>query len=353
MSKRTILTTIIIPSLLISGLIIFLVNNHQVISGEIMLDQTRIDFGIVPEWKGQVTKTVLVKNTGKRPVNIVRIQTGCVYVDIEGPRMIAADSDATFKVILNPEYLPDDVLPATAILYTDSIKTPQVYFTIVAKAKRFASLSAEVCDFGEILPETSYEKQVKLHVNEPLNHQDIRLLPSEHPTLTWNILSDEDTDYYILSIQMRATKNDWKQNELISALLSIAFPNDRTLTLPIVGKFVAPIIAKPESLNFGVVNADSTPSLRFTLNSQSIFDVLDIQVPDNINVVEINDNNKTETVSPYYVRHFKVSWQVPQSPELLREELTINTSIIPVHIPIYGYINTNQTDTPTSTSDSD
>ncbi|MYG00122.1 DUF1573 domain-containing protein [Candidatus Poribacteria bacterium] len=346
MSKRTILTTIIVPSLLISGLIIFLVNNHQVVSGELMLKQTRLDFGTVPEWKGQVTKSVLIKNIGKRPVNIVKIQTGCVYVDIEGPRMIAAESDATFKVILHPELLPDDVTPATAILYTDSPKTPQVYFTIVATAKRFASLSAEVCDFGEILPETSYGKRVKLYVNEPLNHQDIRLLPSEHPVLTWNIASDEDTDYYILTIQMRATKNDWKQNELISALLSVAFPNDRTLTLPIVGKFVAPLIAKPESLNFGVVNAASTPSLRFTLNSQSLFDVLDIQVPDNIKVVEINDSDKTETVSPYYVRHYKVSWQVPQSPTLLREELHINTSIIPLRIPIYGYIHTNQTDTP-------
>lgn len=353
MSKRTILTTIIIPSLLISGLIIFLVNNHQVVSGEIILDQTRIDFGTVPEWKGQVTKSVLIKNIGKRPVNIVNIQTGSVYVEMEGPRIIAAESDATFKVILNPEYLPDDVIPATAILYTDSIKTPQVYFSIVATAQRFASLSAEVCDFGEILPETSYEKRVKLYVNEPLNHQDIRLLPSEHPMLTWNISSDEDTDYYILSIQMRATKNDWKQNELISALLTVAFSNDRTLTLPIVGKFVAPIIAKPESLNFGVVNADSTPSLRFTLKSQSIFDVLDIQVPDSINVVEINDNNKSETVSLYYIRHFEVSWQAPQPPTLLREELTINTSIIPIRIPIYGYIHINQTDTPTLSQDSE
>lgn len=353
MSRRAILTTIIIPCLLISGLIIILINNQQVVSGELSLDQTSIDFGTVPEWKGQITKKVSAHNSGKRAVNIVNIQTGSSYIDIEGPMVIPPESDAVFKVILNPQFIPDDATSATAILFTDSPKTPQVYLTIDATAKRFASLSAEVCDFGEILPETSYEKRVKLYVNEPLNHQDIRLLPSEHPTLTWNISSIEGTDNYILTIQMPATKISRKQNEFFSALLTVAFPNDRTLTLPIAGRFVKPIIAEPNSLNFGVVNADSTPSLTFALKSQSTFDVLNIQIPDNIELVELKNNNEVETDSPNAVRYFQVSWKVPQFPMLLREQLYINTSIIPIRIPIYGYIHTNQLTTPTSPQNSD
>jgi len=355
MSRRAILTTIIIPSLLISGLIFILINNQQVQIGELTLAQTRIDFETVPEWNGQITKTVLAQNSGKSPVKIVNIQTGCNYVEIEGPTVIPPESNATFKVILNPQFIPNEPTSATAILFTDSIKTPQVYLTIDATAIRFASLSAEVCDFGEILQNTSYEKRVKLYVNEPLNQQEIRLIPSDHPTLTWNMSIDEDTGNYILTIQMRATQSGREQDKLFSTLLTVAFPNDRTLTLPIVGRFVEPIIAKPNSLSFGIVNADSTPSLIFTLNANSKFEIMNIEVSDHIKVVAINQDNKSKTDSLNYVRHFKVSWHVSQSPTLLREELYINTSIIPIRIPVYGYINTNQprNPTPTRTSDSE
>lgn len=51
MSKRPIFTTIIIPILLISGLIIFLINNRSEYPGELVLSQERLDFGPVPDLK--------------------------------------------------------------------------------------------------------------------------------------------------------------------------------------------------------------------------------------------------------------------------------------------------------------
>ena len=348
MSKRAVLTTIIIPSLLISGLIIFLINNQKELPGVLALSQTRLDFGTVPEWKGQVTKTVLARNTGKSPLNIHKIQTGCSYAIIEGPMVIPPDSETAYKVILNPQLLPTDTATATAIFFTDSNKTPQVYLTIEATAKRFATLSAEVCDFGEILHDTSYEKRVKLCVNEPLNHQEIRLLPAKHPMLTWMIVPDVNSDCYILTIQLRITKNDRKTGDLFSVLLTVAFPNERTLTLPIVGKIAEPIIAKPESLSYGVVNSETTPSLIFSLTAKSNFKVTSVQTPDFLKVVEIPNIHVSETDSPDFVRQFKVSWEVSKSPTLLREVIYINTSIIPICIPIYGYIHADQPTNPSS-----
>ena len=263
MLKRTILTTIIIPGLLISGLIIILVNNQREFPGELVLSQTRLDFGTVPEWKGQVTQTVLARNIGKRPLHINRIQTGCSYAEIEGPNVIPPDTEGTFKILLDPQMLPEDTTSATAILFTDSPKSPQIYLTIVATAKRFATLSAEVCDFGEILSDTPYEKRVKLCVNAPLNQEEIRLLPSEYPMLSWDIALDPNSKCFIITIQLRVLKKDsvvnpathhYNVGKPFSVLLTVAFPNERTLTLPIVARIVVPVKVKPESLSYGAVN---------------------------------------------------------------------------------------------------
>ena len=48
MSKRAILTTIIVPILLISGLIIFLINNRQEPAAELVLTQQQIHFENAP-----------------------------------------------------------------------------------------------------------------------------------------------------------------------------------------------------------------------------------------------------------------------------------------------------------------
>ena len=361
MSKRIILTTIIIPGLLISGLIIILVNNQREFPGELVLSQTRLDFGTVPEWKGQVTQTVLARNIGKRPLHINRIQTGCSYADIEGPNVIPPDAEGTFKILLDPQMLPDDTTSATAILFTDSPKSPQIYLTIVATAKRFATLSAEVCDFGEILPETPYEKQVKLCVNAPLNQEEIRLLPSEYPMLSWDIALDPNSECFIITIQLRVSKkdsvvnpanhhynDDYNDDKPFSVLLTVAFPNERTLTLPIVARIVGPVKVKPESLSYGAVNVETTPSLEFTLSAKTEFKILGIQAPNYLKIVDVSKKVKSKMNPLHYERCFKVSWDVSKSPSLLREEIHIITSVAlsPIRIPVYGYASADQLTNP-------
>ncbi len=351
MSKRKILTTVIIPGLLISGLIVVLINNRKEFPGELVLSQTQLDFGTVPEWEGRVTRTVSAQNTGKRLLHINRIQTGCNYIEIEGPKAIPPGKEGTFKVLLDPQFLPDDTTSATVILFTDSPKTPQVYLTIVATAKRFATLSAEVCDFGEILPKTLYEKQVKLCINAPINQQEIRLLPSEYPMLTWDITPAPSSECFIITIYLNVQKRDraaktnhYNVGEPFSALLTVAFPNERTLTLPIIARIIGPVTVKPENLSYGTINKEAIPSLEFTLSAKTEFKVLSIQAPDSLEIVDIPKTVQSKTGSPLYERWFKVSWDVSKSPSLLREEIRITTSATstPIRIPVYGYFDADQ-----------
>ena len=358
MTRRSILTTIIIPIFLISGLIIFLINNRREYPGALVLSQERIDFGTVPEWKGQVSRTVNARNVGKSPIQITEIQTGCSYADIEGPKVIPPNTDASFSILLEPQFLPDNVSTATAILFTDSPNTPQVYLTIVANAKRFATLSADVCDFGEILTETPHEKHIKLCLNAPLKQENIRILPTEHQQLRLKLTPAPNSDCYIINIQLRIPKRNitdvnktypYNPTELFSTSLTIAFPNDRTLTIPIIARIVEPVIAKPESLSFGIVKKGTTPMLRFTLFSQTDIQRFDLQTPEYLMVTEVANANSVNADHSKEKKHFEVSWNTSKSPTLLREKIRIitSTSHIPILIPVYGYI---QSDQPTKPS---
>lgn len=231
MSKRTILTTIIIPILLISGLIIFLINNPRESSVELVLAQQQIHFGTLREWEGPVTRSVMARNTGRNTLHIQRIQTGCSYAEITGPAAILSDAEGTFQIVINPEILPTDETTATATIFMDSPKTPSVSLTIIAAAKRFATLTPDVCEFGNILSETTHQKTLTLDVNAPLNTSDIRLLPSNYPRLTWEMTPDTS----LITIQLRPLKDSGR----FSSLLTVAFPNGRTLTLPVTAKVVA------------------------------------------------------------------------------------------------------------------
>lgn len=352
MTKRKILTTFIFPILIISVLIIVLVNNQRESYGQLELSQEGIDFGLVPEWDGQVTQTFLARNIGLKPINIQNIQTGCSYAEINGPEVIQPDTAGTFNVILNPQYLPDTETTATAILFTDSPKTPQLYFTITAKAIRFATLSAEICDFGEILPDVSYEKQIRLCVNDSLNPQEIRMLPPDNPMLNWKLAPDSEENYFTITIQLEIPKeynlidgtNLEKPKDIFTTLLTITFPNERTITLPVSAKIAKLVNAKPESLSFGVVNGGINPSLQFTLSSKIDFQVVRIKTPKYLMVVDISNVDKLETDKPYYQKEFETTWDVENSPRLLREEIQITTSAAksPVRIPVYGVIRTSE-----------
>ena len=232
MSKRRILTLIIIPALLIAGLILVLINNPQGTTAELVLERQRINFGTLPEWQGPVTQSVTARNRGKDTLHIQSIHTGCSYAKITAPDVIQPDATEIFRITIYPEILPTDETSATAIIYTDSLKTPSVALTILATAKRFANLNPDVCDFGNIRPETTHQKELKLAVNAPLNTSEIRLLPANHPKLTWQMTPDPNTDTSLLiTVQL----GPLKKRGHFASLLTVAFPNERTLTLPVHG----------------------------------------------------------------------------------------------------------------------
>lgn len=235
MSKRTILTTIIIPALLISGLIIFLINNRQPPTAELVLTQQKVHFGTLPEWEGPLTRSITARNVGKSPLRIQSVHIGCSYAEISGPEVIQPDTEDTFQIVINPETLPDNETSATATIFTDSPKTPIVYLTIVATAKRFATLTPNVCEFGNIHPETIHRKTIDLVVNAPLDISDIRLLPSGHEALTWEITPNPATDTALISIQLGPLKG----RGTFASLLTVHFPNQRTLTLPVTAKVLS------------------------------------------------------------------------------------------------------------------
>ena len=124
MPKRKILTLIVIPVLLISGLIIVLINNPREPATELILAQQHIDFGTLPEWEGPVTRSVTARNVGKNILRIQRIHTGCSHAKITGPEHIRPNAEAAFHIAITPEILPAEQTSATATIFTDSPKTP-------------------------------------------------------------------------------------------------------------------------------------------------------------------------------------------------------------------------------------
>ena len=326
MSKRRILTTIIIPVLLISGLIIVLINNPQEPSTELVLAQQHIDFGILREWEGSVKRSVTARNTGENTIRIQRVQTGCSYAEITGPEAIPPDKEGTFHITINPETLPTDETSATVIIFTDSPKTPSVHFTITATAKRFATLSLDVCDFGDILPETTHQKTTTLTVNAPLNTSAIRLLSSSHPKLTW----ERTPDLSVITIQLGPLKNRGH----FSSLLTVAFPNERTLTLPVTANIVAPVVVQPETLVYAAAVPGTQPSLECTLSATTPFKVLEVTAPTVLTVMNINNTDKLNQ------KRLKVIWNVPNASTPLQEEIQVLTTAdpFPIHILVYGFI---------------
>ena len=331
MSKRTILTLIIIPALLIAGLILVLVNNPPGTTAELVLEQQHIDFGTLPEWKGPVTQSVTARNKSKNTLRIQSVYTGCSYATITGPDVIQPDTEETFQITINPEILSADETSATAIIYTDSLKTPSVALTIVAAAKRFANLNPDTCAFGNIRPETTHRKHIKLTVNAPLNISETRLLPASHPKLIWQMIPNPDADNSrLITIQLGPLRDRGR----FASLLTLAFPNGRTLTLPITAEVVAPVIVKPKILSYRVAVPDTQPSLEFVLSAETPFEVLKVISPAVLDVSVMNGTDKQHQQS------MKVVWRPQNASELLREEIRILTTADPkpIRIPVYGFI---------------
>lgn len=100
-----------------------------------------------------------------------------------------------------------------------------------AVPKPFAELSTDLCDFGDILPNTTHEQQVTLSVNVPMDTDKIRLMPTHHPALTWKRAPTSEGNF-LITTQL----GPLKELGIFSALLTVAFPNERTLTLPIIAR---------------------------------------------------------------------------------------------------------------------
>ena len=331
MSKRTILTLIIIPILLISGLIIVLVNNPREFTATLILAQQHIDFGTLPEWEGPVTRTVTAQNIDKNTLRIQSVHTGCNYIKITAPKQIRPAEQATFHIVLNPEILPVDKTTATATIFTNDLDTPSITLTIVAAAKRFATLNSDICDFGNIRPETTHQKNLKLSVNAPLDASDIRLLPSNHPELTWEITPDPNTDTaHLITIRLGPLKDRGH----FASLLTVAFPNQRTLTLPVTAEVVMPVTAHPQTLIYDAVAPETQPSLEFTLSAETAFEVLEIASPAMLTVSRLNGSRTRKQ------HRMKVIWRVPNAPGPLREEIRVLTTAdpVPIRIRIYGFV---------------
>ena len=100
-----------------------------------------------------------------------------------------------------------------------------------AVPKPFAELSTDLCDFGNILSDTTHEQQVTLSVNVPMDTDKIRLMPTHHLALTWKRAPTSEGNF-LITIQL----GPLKELGIFSALLTVAFPNERTLTLPIIAR---------------------------------------------------------------------------------------------------------------------
>ncbi len=105
-----------------------------------------------------------------------------------------------------------------------------------AVPKPFAELSTDLCDFGDILPDTTHKQQVTLSVNVPMDTDKIRLMPTHHPALTWKRAPTSEGNF-LITIQLGLLK----ELGIFSALLTVAFPNERTLTLPVTTRVVVPV----------------------------------------------------------------------------------------------------------------
>ncbi len=349
------------PTILISILVIvIIINNKQKTYGELVLIDKELDFGTVPEWKGKVSGEVIAKNIGKQPINITRIQVGYSFIEIESPTLIQPESEEVFKIHFNPPDLPPNQITVTAIFFTDSPKTQYVYFTIKALVQRFATLTAAVCDFGNIEPATDSEKRIRMHVNAPMNQDEIQLMPSGNLMLSWVMEPDVAPNCYVLTIKLniplmedenevklnhREGEDEVESNLLsrstpFSALLTVAFPTGRTLTLPVTARIVPPVLAEPESLSLGIVSEDTSPSLEFTLSAKTPFTILNINAPTYMQIVVTSVTEDAKESERPYKSVFSVSIDLPDPPNLLQEEIIVTTTAAsaPIQIPIYGHI---------------
>ena len=98
---------------------------------------------------------------------------------------------------------------------------------------------------------------------------------------------DPNSECFLITIELKAF-NNWKQEDsekrtenagkLFASILTVAFPNERTLSLPITARIVRPVTVQPNNLSYGSVDTNAAPTVEFTLSAKTDFSVLSIQV---------------------------------------------------------------------------
>ena len=141
---------------------------------------------------------------------------------------------------------------------------------------------------------------------------------------------DPDTDNFFITIRLGPLRDRGP----FSSLLTMAFPNARTLTLPVTAEVVAPVTAQPQTLSYGIAVPETQPSLEVTLSAETPFEVLKVETPAALDVSVMKNTDKQ------HQKRLKVVWNVPNSPEPLRKEIRILTTAdpLPIRIPVYGFI---------------
>ncbi|MCD6505197.1 DUF1573 domain-containing protein [Candidatus Poribacteria bacterium] len=328
MAIRKIINLLIFPLTLISFTFLMLVNNQKELPGYLVLERDIVEFGEVPEWEGKTTRSVRVWNKGEKKVKIERIESDCGYVRVEGPKEIKPGDEAEFKVILDPKSVRSD-RSAGAVIFTDSPRTPYIYLTVDAKVRRFAELSAEVCDFGEVLPGSIHEKKVLLWVNIPMEIEEIKLAPPSSDVLSWR-MEERGRSECILRVKLGPLRKKGR----FSSALTILFPDGRTMMMPVIAKVISPVRVKPRHIFFGEVFRGDNPTAEISFESDSPFRIRDLLVPQHLKIEgEWEGKRQTRFV-------LKVRWLTKSSPDFLRERIKMMTDVDPepIQVPVYGLI---------------
>ena len=80
------------------------------------------------------------------------------------------------------------------------------------------------------------------------------------------------------------------------------------------------------------------------LISKYQFQVLNLQTPEYLKVVEVPNSLPVDANMSDVVKHFEGTLDTSKSPTLLRDNINIKTSAspIPIRLPVYGYIQENR-----------
>lgn len=317
-----------LPIVVISLMLILLIYNQRKVPGTLIFENNLIEFSRVPEWEGPVTKSIKAWNRGEEKVVIQRVEANCGYIKIDGPEEIEPGKDANFDVSLNPESVQSDE-SSGIVIFTDSPRTPRLYLTIAHTIERFAELSAEVCDFGEIAPNSVYEKKIRLRVNAPMEMDEIRLAESSSPALKW-FMEEGDSMERFVKLKLGPVRD----RGIFSSVLTVIFPNERTIALPVAAKVVGHVKAHPESIFYGTVARGSESAAEFVLKSESAFNVLQVHTPKDLVIEDIPEGTAQNSFA------IKVRWHPAYDHQILKEEIQVLTDLDPemIRIPVYGIV---------------